>query len=182
VDALSGVAIAVALAPPVTTVGIGIAMLSARVTIGAVVLFLTNLSAIIAASSAVFLLFGFRPNPGSRFRVFSRSMIGVIVLLIVVSSVLTVLTVQSVRSTWLDHDVREALVTAIRSMDGVALDTWQVGESAGPVLRLDVRIQADREVSRQQGLELEKQLSEHLHRPVELALSVVPVKRLDLSE
>ena len=181
-DALSGVAIAVALAPPLTTVGIGIAMLDARVATGASVLFLTNLSAIVAASSAVFLLFGFRPNPGSRFRVFSRSMIGVIVLLIVVSSVLTVLTVQSIRATRLDHDVREALVTEIHSMEGMAIDTWQVVENAGPGLRIEVQIQADREVSRQQGLELEKRLSERLQRPVELMLSVVPVKHLDLSE
>jgi hypothetical protein len=109
-------------------------------------------------------------------------MAGVIVLLIVVSTVLAVLTVQSIRSTWLDRDVREALVAATRSMDGVTLDTWQVVESAGPALHLDVRIQADREVSRQQGLELEKRLSQHLHRPVELALSVAPIERLDLSE
>jgi uncharacterized hydrophobic protein (TIGR00271 family) len=182
VDALSGVAIAVALAPPLTTVGIGIAMLDGRVTVGAFVLFLTNLSAIVAASSAVFLLFGFRPNPGSRFRVFSRSMIGVIVLLIVVSSVLTVLTVQSIRATRLDRDVREALVTEIRSMDGLAIDTWQLVENAGAGLRIEVQIQADREVSRQQGLELQRQLSERLQRSVELTLSVVPVKHLDLSE
>jgi uncharacterized hydrophobic protein (TIGR00271 family) len=182
VDALSGVAIAVALAPPLTTVGIGSAMLNERVATGAFLLFLTNLSAIIAASSAVFLLFGFRQDPGSRFRVFSRSMIGVIVLLIIVSTVLTVLTVQSVRSTWLDRDVREALVTEIRSMDGMVIDTWQVIGDAGSVLRLEVQIETAREVSRQQGLALQKRLSERLQRPVELTLSLVPVKRLELSE
>jgi uncharacterized hydrophobic protein (TIGR00271 family) len=181
-DALSGVAIAVALAPPLATVGIAIAMLDGSAAIGAFLLFLTNLSAIIAASSAVFLLFGFRPDPGSRFRVFGRSMAGVIVLLVVVSTVLTVLTVRSIRSTWLDRDIRRALVTETGSMDGIALDTWQVVETAGPALRLEVQIQADREVSRQQGLALQKRLSEHLHRPVELTLSVVPMKRLELSE
>ena len=181
-DALSGVAIAVALAPPLATGGICIAMLNGQAAIGAFLLFLTNLSAIIAASSAVFLLFGFRPDPGSRFRVFSRSMAGVIVLLIVVGTVLTILTVHSVRATRFDHGVRGALVTETSRLDGIVLDTWQVVENDGSALRLEVQIQADREVSRQQGLELQEQISEHLQRPVELTLFVVPMKRLKLSE
>ena len=145
-------------------------------------MFLTNLSAIIAASSIVFLLFGFRPDPGSKFRVFSRSMTGVIVLLIVVSTVLTVLTVQSIRSTSLEHDVQRALAAETRSLEGVALDTWQVIEDAEPRLRLEVRIRAAQEMSRQQGLEFQDRLSKRLQRPVEVTLYVVPVKRLELSE
>jgi uncharacterized hydrophobic protein (TIGR00271 family) len=182
VGALSGVAIAVALAPPLTTIGIGIAMLNGTVAIGALLLFLTNLSAIIAASSAVFLLFGFRPDPGNRFRVFSRSMMGVIVLLVVVATVLTALTAQSIRAMRLGHDIQGALVAETRSMDGITLDTWQVIEHPRAALRLEVQIQADREVSRQQGLELQERLSEHLQRPVDLRLSVVPLQRLELSE
>ena len=69
---------------PATSNGIAAAALEGRAAIGALLLFLTNLSAVLAASSAVFLLFGFRPDPGGRFRVFGRSMVGVIVLLIVV--------------------------------------------------------------------------------------------------
>jgi uncharacterized hydrophobic protein (TIGR00271 family) len=182
VDALPGVAIAVAVAPPLTTIGIGIAMLNGNAAIGALLLFLTNLSAIVAASSAVFLLFGFRPNPGERFRVFGRSMAGVIVLLVVVSTVLTILTVQSIRTTWFERDVREALVAETQRMEGIALEAWQVVDNAGPALHLEVQVQADRDVSHQQGLALQERLSERLQRPVRLALAVVPMKRLDLSE
>jgi hypothetical protein len=103
-------------------------------------------------------------------------------LLIVVSTVLTVLTVQSIRSTWLDRDVQRAVVAETSEMDGIVLDTCQVVENAGPLLRLEVQIQADQEVSRQQGLALQEQLGERLQRPVELTLFVVPTKRLDLSE
>jgi hypothetical protein len=109
-------------------------------------------------------------------------MTGVIVLLIVVSTVLTILTVQSLRSAWLARDVRTALVAETRGMDGIALDTWQVTENAGASLRLEVQIQAAQDISREQGLALQKRLSERLQRPVDLTLSVVPAKRLELSE
>jgi hypothetical protein len=109
-------------------------------------------------------------------------MTGVIALLVVVAAVLTLLTVQSIRATRLDHDIQGALVAETRSMDGITLDTWQVIEHPGAALRLEVQIQADREVSRQQGLELQERLSEHLQRPVDLRLSVVPLQRLELSE
>jgi uncharacterized membrane protein len=179
---VAGVAIAVALAPPLATVGIAAGVLDGRAVVGALLLFLTNLSAILAASSAVFLLFGFRPDPGSRFRVFGRSMAGVIVLLIVVSIVLTVLTVGSIRSARLDHDVQQALVAETRRIEGLTLDTWQVTERSGPALRLDVQVWAARQLSRQEGLALQERLSVRLQRPVALTLSVIPMARLDLAD
>lgn len=54
-DALPGVAIAVALVPPLSVVGIGIATVSQQVTFGALLLFLTNLLGIIFSGGLVFL-------------------------------------------------------------------------------------------------------------------------------
>lgn len=178
--ALPGVAISVALAPPLTTVGIGITTPSTEIAIGAFLSFLTNLSAIVAAGSVVFLLFGFRPDPGRRVRVFGRSMTGVIVLLAVVSIVLTILTVQTIQATLFDRRVEEALIAETRAMKGIILDSWKVIESDGPALHLQVQIQSDEEVSRQRGMELRERLANHLQRPVELKLSVIPVQHLDL--
>jgi len=54
-DALPGVAIAVALVPPLSVIGIGVAMTSQSVTTGASLLFLANLSGIIFSGGMVFL-------------------------------------------------------------------------------------------------------------------------------
>jgi len=54
-DALAGVAIAVALVPPLSVVGIGISLSSERVAMGAMLLFATNLVGIIFSGSVVFL-------------------------------------------------------------------------------------------------------------------------------
>ncbi len=55
-DALPGVAIAVALVPPLSVVGVGIANNMSAVTIGSLLLFLTNLVGIVFSGSTVFLL------------------------------------------------------------------------------------------------------------------------------
>jgi uncharacterized hydrophobic protein (TIGR00271 family) len=60
-EALPGVAIAAALLPPLASVGVGLALGEASIAGGALLLFTTNLVAIIFASSLVFLLLGARP-------------------------------------------------------------------------------------------------------------------------
>lgn len=54
-DALPGVAIAVALVPPLSVIGVGIAFASSQVFFGALLLFLTNLAGIIFSGGLVFL-------------------------------------------------------------------------------------------------------------------------------
>jgi uncharacterized hydrophobic protein (TIGR00271 family) len=178
-SALSGVAIAVALIPPLATVGIGLTMLDWAIATGASLLFLTNLSAIVAASSLIFLLFGFRPDPGKRFRVFGRSMIGVAVLLLAVSITLTVLTVDWIRSTSLDRAIQESLSVEVGALGGVQLEGWEIIEDSETTLRLQVQVRATHNISYQDVVELQERVATRMRRPVALALSVIPVTRLD---
>lgn len=60
-DTMAGVAIAVALVPPLSVVGIGLAFDSPSVSSGAALLYATNLVGITIAGSLVFLLQGFSP-------------------------------------------------------------------------------------------------------------------------
>ncbi|MBL8085794.1 MAG: TIGR00341 family protein [Candidatus Obscuribacter sp.] len=60
-DTMAGVAIAVALVPPLSVVGIGLAFDSPSVSFGAALLYATNLVGITIAGSLVFLLQGFSP-------------------------------------------------------------------------------------------------------------------------
>lgn len=60
--ALAGVAIAAALMPPLCTIGLGIALQSVNLTIGASLLFLANITFIIAAQYITFLWLGMHPT------------------------------------------------------------------------------------------------------------------------
>lgn len=60
--ALAGVAIAAALMPPVCTIGLGIALRNVNLAIGASLLFLANITFIIAAQYITFLWLGVRPD------------------------------------------------------------------------------------------------------------------------
>ncbi len=60
-DGLAGVAIAVALVPPLSVVGIGLALNSVAVATGAALLYITNLVGIAFAGTLVFLVMGYTP-------------------------------------------------------------------------------------------------------------------------
>ena len=154
-------------------------MQDAGIAIGALLLFLTNLSAIVSASSMVFLFFGFRPNPGKRFRVFSRGMAGTLLLLLVVSVTLTVLTVQSIRETLIDRGIEKALAAELTAMDGIEIDRWEAEQDAEGWLSLQVHVHAVRTFSHQDVLDLQERISAHLHRPVLLTLFVSSVEQFD---
>jgi uncharacterized membrane protein len=174
------VAIAVALVPPLATTGIGLTLGSGAIAGGASLLFLTNLSAITAAGSLVFLLFGFRPDPGKRVRVFSRGMISTLVLLVLVSGVLTVLTIDSIRQNQLQHSLQRALSAEIDEMAGVELASWTMDEKkGGRTLYLEVEVRAVRAVSHLEAVDLQERVAAHLRRPVAMVLSVTNITRLD---
>ncbi|HEC24040.1 MAG TPA: TIGR00341 family protein, partial [Chloroflexi bacterium] len=84
-EALPGVAIAAALMPPVCTIGIGIALGSAPIAFGALLLFAANLVAITFSSVLVFLLLGIRPprQPDRQRRLRQGLIISVVSLLVI---------------------------------------------------------------------------------------------------
>ena len=61
-DALPGVAVAVALVPPLATVGATFALGRPDLSWGALLLYLTNLAAIVLVGAVVFILTGFVPR------------------------------------------------------------------------------------------------------------------------
>ncbi len=74
---LPGVAIAVALVPPLCVSGIGIGWLNYEIFYGAMLLFLTNLTGIIMAAGVSFMFIGFAP--------FSRAKKGIVISVLMVS-------------------------------------------------------------------------------------------------
>jgi len=178
---LPGVAIAAALMPPLTTVGLGLAMGSSRIADGALVLFLTNLVAISAAGGLVFLWLGFRPELGKqkRRRVFRSGALGMVALLVAVSAVLGALTVGASREAAFQRAVQAALAEEVATMGQVELTEWQITGDDGETVYLEVRVRATRLVLHQETVDLQERVALRLQRPVALALTVIPITRLD---
>jgi len=179
--AIAGVAISVALVPPLATAGIGTALGSVTIAVGALLLFITNLSAITAVGGLTFLLFGFRPDPGKRVRVFGRSAIGTLVLLLAVSIPLTLISMGSAQDARFNRAVREALTAEIGEMRDVELYSWNRISEEGNTIRLLIEVKASRTIAYQEALDLQNRLALQLGRPVALVLSVTPVTRVDPS-
>jgi uncharacterized hydrophobic protein (TIGR00271 family) len=178
VGALAGVAVAVALVPPLAIIGIGVTLGSGAIAGGALLLFFTNLSAIVSAGSVVFLLFGFRPDPGRRVRVFGRGIVGVLILLGIVSGLLTLLTVNSIHQNRLTHTVELALAAEMSQLPGVELISWAVTEQPGNTLLVNVEVRSTNAISRQEALDLQERVASRIRQPVTLVLSVIPYTQL----
>ena len=83
--ALPGVAISVALVPPLCVVGFGLGSSAFDIAGGAMLLFLTNFAGIVVVGSMMFYLLGFRPTAAVRKNRFQRTvMISIFVLMIIV--------------------------------------------------------------------------------------------------
>lgn len=135
-SALPGVGIAVALVPPLATVGITYE-LGARTEAGnALLLYLTNLAAIVFAASIMLILAGFRP----RTRV-SRKMLAarVLVTLTAVAAVAVPLTFHT-RSTVEDTRLRRTVADAVTAWDGAARVVELSVDAADGQARVDLLI------------------------------------------
>ncbi len=81
--ALAGVAIAAALMPPLCTIGLGIALQDINLAIGASLLFLANITFIIASQYTTFLWLGMHPNENREGATAKRSRVWWIMLVII---------------------------------------------------------------------------------------------------
>ncbi len=131
-SALPGVAIAVALVPPLATLGLLIGIEHWTAAYGALLLFITNLAAITFASAVVFAILGFRPPQAKeqhlvRLRAFQRSFIAVAILVFIVVSHLSVLTVREIATWRMEKMVQDVLTTYFEEVGyGANLVRWEV--------------------------------------------------------
>lgn len=178
--ALAGVAIAVALVPPLATVGIGLSMLRGDIALGATLLFLTNLTAIAAASALVYLLLGFGPPAAQKMkrRVLQRSLRGTILLLLAVTAILAVLTARAVVSAQTSAAVRQAVEQELQSYSDISLVSIDQQHSADGVLSVTLTVAASRQVTYDDVLHLQQRLSDRLGQPVVLSLAAIPTVRI----
>ena len=181
-SALPGVAIAVALVPPLATVGLAAAAGEPQVAIGAGLLFLTNLVAIVAAAAIVFLWMGFHPDAREerRARTFRGGMATTATLFVAVAVVLGVLTASSIRTATLRDRLDRSLDTQVSLLGpDVALVDWRLEQTHGGTYEVEVTVQATRGITPEEAAKIQGQLAVELQRPVSIAMTVLPATRLD---
>jgi uncharacterized hydrophobic protein (TIGR00271 family) len=160
---LAGVAIAVALVPPLAVAGIGIGWMNWAVFSGAFLLFLTNLAGIVFAAAFTFLLLGFSP--------FHRARRGLILALLLVAIIGVPLTWASARMVD-EHNV-------IRLLDGMSVDGIRLNEirvHRGDRVRLSLRMISDHGLTEAELDKVKAQIEKTLGQKVELEITWVLVR------
>ncbi|NLG49967.1 MAG: DUF389 domain-containing protein, partial [Chloroflexi bacterium] len=152
--ALPGVAIAVTLVPPLSTAGISISMGTGGLALGAFLLFATNLVAITAAASLIFLWMGFRPASPEQVpaRVFRGGVLGIILLLLAITFTLAILTARSVQGSLFRNAVQDSLEQLVQDVPGIDLIEWTAEEGPGRTIEMEVTVQTTRDITREEAI------------------------------
>jgi uncharacterized hydrophobic protein (TIGR00271 family) len=181
---LAGVAIAVALVPPLATVGITLSLLRFDLAGGAGLLFSTNLVAIAASGAVVFLLLGFAPPETHKKRrlTFWRSLWGVAGLLLAIALILGALTLQSLRQVRIDAALRTAIENQLDTrLEADVLEATYTTDASG-ALRIEATVRSVRLIPNADIAAVQQDLANQLDRPVALAVAVLPSVELPAVE
>ena len=126
--ALPGVAISAALVPPLAAVGIAFATGNFRESAGALLLYSTNLVAIVAAAVMVFLSLGFRPSQTQKAQraIQQRTVRVAVILLGLITFLLGATTISLAREARLNARINELVETHTNSIEGVEFADLEV--------------------------------------------------------
>lgn len=172
-SALPGVAIAVALVPPLSVVGIGLALGESEIATGSLLLFLTNLTCIVFFGGLVFLFQSY----GS----LERAKRG-LALSTAVMFFLGVPLTLSMRELILKKNIRyqiSDLITNTETFAGTDVKSINVIPKKGYVIVAIEVATIEDSISQVEIDRLRKMLVQHVERPIDLRVEVIPVKILE---
>ena len=174
-DALPGVAIAVALVPPLSVVGIGLALGRQPLAIGALLLFLTNLTGIVFSGVLIFLW--------QSYGTIQRAKQGLIFSICVLALLGLPLTI-SLRSLLIQKNLFYQVNEIIRDRSEVFADSEIRSIAVKPqtdftLIEMEIASPSD-SISRQQIKQVKQLLSDRLDRPIQLKVKVIPVAIIDI--
>ena len=174
-DALPGVAIAVSLVPPLATVGICLELGRLDDAAGAMLLFLTNFSAIVVVASIVFILTGAKPiaaNAAKPYRVRNR-LIGASVLLGLIAIPLAWHGFQTARTAVLSATAAPFVEAWVGDRDLIVVD-WSIDGD-------DVHLLLTGPESPDTASRLAQDLATAFGSPVDLRVEYVPSQVVDVT-
>ncbi len=167
---LPGVAIAVALVPPLCVAGIGMGWWQMEIMYGAMLLFLTNLTGIILAAGLTFMVMGFAP--------FSRARKGIFVsiILVIIISVPLFASFQNMQKT---ASIKKQLISRSYQIDGQKFRLRNVKIRLGSPLKINADLLSTRLPDSHFLKQVEASLGQQLKQTVTVDLSVHLVTHLD---
>ena len=160
---MPGVAIAVALVPPLCVSGIGLGWMNTEIFYGAMLLFLTNLTGIIMAAGLSFMIMGFAP--------FSRAKKGILLSFILVA-IISVPLVFSFSNMSKTAEIKKLLISHDYEVSGQKLSLRNIKIRPGTPLRIRADLLSRKMPNAKLLTEFEKQLSDLLKQPVLVDFSV----------
>ncbi|MEM8809946.1 MAG: TIGR00341 family protein [Cyanobacteria bacterium P01_G01_bin.38] len=175
-DALPGVAIAVALVPPLSVIGVGLALSSRSVALGSTILFITNLAGIIFTGVVVFVW--------QEYGSLARAKGGLLVAALTLSGLaiplafsLKDLVVEAKTRSLVSNIIRRETVT-FSSADIRRLEVNSVEDGR---LLVDLEVAAPAQSVSNYQIELVHQfLESKLQRPIDLSVRIIPVEAFEI--
>lgn len=168
-DTLAGVAISVALVPPLSVLGIGIAFNAPPIWSGAALLYATNLVGITFAGALVFLVMGFSPLKQAK-KGLAISMFIAILLGIPLALSMTELILENQISVSIKKLLKEKTFT----FRGVQLHDVQVKKFRTPMSVIATVWANDRPITKHQVRLVQDFLARELKAPIEFRLRIIP--------
>jgi uncharacterized hydrophobic protein (TIGR00271 family) len=177
---IPGVAIAVAVMPPLATVGYGISTHQWSIARGAFLLFFTNLMAIVISANVVFFFVGFRsrqqPEGPGRHILFRYRVLLAWLMLIVLSVPLMQTLIGAAQQVALRKDVASSLREHLDHKGKAQLASFDV-QRAGKILSVDATVRTAVFIKPEEVREMEEALSSPLSRSVQLNLEQIQLAK-----
>lgn len=168
-DTLAGVAIAVALVPPLSVVGIGLAFVNAGVASGAALLYVTNLIGITVSGAIVFLLMGFTPLRRAKKGLLISGCLSVVLVVPLALSMRELILENQVNAT-----IKRILRQKTHTFQDVQLHDVHVERFKRPMIVNATVLSPGQQITVKQVAKVQEFLIHEMNMPLEFRLQVIP--------
>ncbi|MFA5105379.1 MAG: TIGR00341 family protein [Candidatus Micrarchaeia archaeon] len=178
--ALPGVAIAVAVMPPLCAVGIGFALRRPDVAIGAALTFIANVVAINFASSIVFWLFNFSPKwvLGAEADIMKKIRTSAILLLLILIPLGWIMW-QSVQSSNINNTIGTVLSSQIEGIVGASLVGFSYEQGKNGAINVYATLDTPKTITPDKAEEMRVALEKNLGQTTYLDLRITEIKTVN---
>lgn len=173
-----GVLVAAALIPPLATISYGISFGDGSLAIGAFLLFIANLVAIVFAATVTFFVLGFKPHPSKEAKMFMQNDIKwTIILLVLVCLPLTYSFLKANEEQQDEEVVRDVMKKEIKNLELSDIQSIEIEEERDKFVIKSV-ILSDQNILPSKKEMLEGELGYWLEKDVDMELQVIYADKL----